>query len=867
MLATQRELAAVHHQRGDAAAARQVLETAYQAGRFSLGDDDPLMLQISYDLGVVAEELGRRDEAREAFGRVADHGPMMLGVGHWAVTRAQAYLGQDPTTPFRVEPAHRMPQGGLSIPTVPAQQPLVTPPDAQPTVTWPAPPAPGHPWSSPQPVTDQPPTPAPAHPQQIPAQPTPAQPIPSQPIPERPQSVPGQPRQETAWEQQPSHADQHPRTLPAPAELPAWLQKPEQPHTVTRSPADTQPPAAPQPHQAIPAQRQPEADLRKPPTQPSDSVLPPPPATLFPPANAKPEHPDTTAPNQPEEQSQTGPNRPEPSVTPAQPVHDAHITPSQSEAAQKPETASTDRETFRPESPWGPAPRVGKEPTETPFQQVKPGVFGMPQGAEAEAPPALYHRGSNDAVVVQRPDPVIMPLRPEPGPQARPDAVTGGDPVSGQSIFPVRPEHPPVARPESVTPGVSAPSHPVAPVTPEPISPTVPDRVMEPAPTDSTAVRPAHPDPTDAEPVHPEPVEPLHPEPAPGPWSGEPHTRHPQPPLDAPTAKQHIIEQPPAEEEPAADRPVAAQQPGVYGTGGGSDRPVSGTNGDAQHPISGVPGVYQGGDVQHPISGVPGVYQTDAPQPPISSPPGVYRTGDIPHQTSAPTHPAPYQPTQPGVYQQDPSPAPQYGPAATHPAHGGYQQTDSPGIYQQQPQQGAHQPGVYHQSYGGAWQHGPAASHTPAVPTAYEKSEEPAATRKRGMALFAVIAATIAAVVAVVAMVYTLAQNTRTGEEGDTGGGAPTLAGDPPTAVKLADNGTTIDVSWHDPANATASFMVTMAHPGEQLKPVSTVGPGQTSRRIEGLSPKLEYCFAVVAVYATDKFATSPQVCTDRGKK
>jgi hypothetical protein len=85
--------------------------------------------------------------------------------------------------------------------------------------------------------------------------------------------------------------------------------------------------------------------------------------------------------------------------------------------------------------------------------------------------------------------------------------------------------------------------------------------------------------------------------------------------------------------------------------------------------------------------------------------------------------------------------------------------------------------------------------------------------------------------------------------------------------VKLTDLDSKIDVSWTDPSDATVSFMVTMAHPGEQLKPVSTVGPGQTSRRIEGLSPSLDYCFAVVAVYATDKFATSAQVCTDRGKK
>jgi len=55
-----------------------------------------------------------------------------------------------------------------------------------------------------------------------------------------------------------------------------------------------------------------------------------------------------------------------------------------------------------------------------------------------------------------------------------------------------------------------------------------------------------------------------------------------------------------------------------------------------------------------------------------------------------------------------------------------------------------------------------------------------------------------------------------------------------------------------------------MARPGEQLKPVSTLGPGTTSFEIGGLSANLNYCFAVVAVYRNNKFATSQQACTNR---
>jgi hypothetical protein len=80
----------------------------------------------------------------------------------------------------------------------------------------------------------------------------------------------------------------------------------------------------------------------------------------------------------------------------------------------------------------------------------------------------------------------------------------------------------------------------------------------------------------------------------------------------------------------------------------------------------------------------------------------------------------------------------------------------------------------------------------------------------------------------------------------------------------LTDGGARIVVSWTDPANGTVSFLVAMGHPGEQLQPAATLGPGKTSFEIGSLNPKLNYCFAVVAVYRNNKFATSQQACTDR---
>jgi hypothetical protein len=98
VLSIAHQLAAVMQRDDDFPRARRVLEEAFAAGQWRLGDADPLMLAISFDLGLVAEELANRHEARRAFGRVAAHGPQVLGEDHWAVVRARAYLGEDPQT-------------------------------------------------------------------------------------------------------------------------------------------------------------------------------------------------------------------------------------------------------------------------------------------------------------------------------------------------------------------------------------------------------------------------------------------------------------------------------------------------------------------------------------------------------------------------------------------------------------------------------------------------------------------------------------------------------------------------------------------------------------------------------------------------
>ena len=131
---------------------------------------------------------------------------------------------------------------------------------------------------------------------------------------------------------------------------------------------------------------------------------------------------------------------------------------------------------------------------------------------------------------------------------------------------------------------------------------------------------------------------------------------------------------------------------------------------------------------------------------------------------------------------------------------------------------------------------------------------------RKAPAIFAAIAAVFGVIIAVVALVLVLANR---GD--DPGSDVPTLAGPAPTDVRIRDYGSAVKLFWTDPANGRTSFLVTVGHPGEQLKPMGQVGPTTTSFDLNGLNAELDYCFAIVAVYSTSQFSTSPQTCTSRG--
>ncbi|MBB3097855.1 hypothetical protein FHR83_005539 [Actinoplanes campanulatus] len=139
----------------------------------------------------------------------------------------------------------------------------------------------------------------------------------------------------------------------------------------------------------------------------------------------------------------------------------------------------------------------------------------------------------------------------------------------------------------------------------------------------------------------------------------------------------------------------------------------------------------------------------------------------------------------------------------------------------------------------------------------------------RAIAVALTVLATLVAVIAVGALVVVLADRSQEPVAQETEGtvppGVPVLGGAPPTGLTLDDRGTSVGLTWGDPAKGKAPFIITMAKRGEQLRTVGHVNPGTEEFVEQGLNANLDYCFAVVAVYSTKQVSSSVQVCTKRG--
>ncbi|SCF23103.1 Fibronectin type III domain-containing protein [Micromonospora echinospora] len=91
---------------------------------------------------------------------------------------------------------------------------------------------------------------------------------------------------------------------------------------------------------------------------------------------------------------------------------------------------------------------------------------------------------------------------------------------------------------------------------------------------------------------------------------------------------------------------------------------------------------------------------------------------------------------------------------------------------------------------------------------------------------------------------------------------APTF--DPPGDLRLRDDSTSVTLTWTDPSGGVVPFVVAGGRAGLQLGAMASLDPGRTTWTVNGLNPRVDYCFTVLAVYSTESYATSGQVCTTR---
>ncbi|TDC37411.1 hypothetical protein E1211_10570 [Micromonospora sp. 15K316] len=136
--------------------------------------------------------------------------------------------------------------------------------------------------------------------------------------------------------------------------------------------------------------------------------------------------------------------------------------------------------------------------------------------------------------------------------------------------------------------------------------------------------------------------------------------------------------------------------------------------------------------------------------------------------------------------------------------------------------------------------------------------------RNRARTTVAVTAAVVVAAAAAATGVGALVVGSENGAAATTPS-ASAATGPPPGDVRLRDDSSTITLTWTDPSGGKVPFMVVGGRTGQPMRAMATVDPGQTTYTLNGLNPRLDYCFTVLAAWSTGTFATSAQVCTTRG--
>jgi hypothetical protein len=243
--------------------------------------------------------------------------------------------------------------------------------------------------------------------------------------------------------------------------------------------------------------------------------------------------------------------------------------------------------------------------------------------------------------------------------------------------------------------------------------------------------------------------------------------------------------------------------------------------------------------------------------PPVEEEPGVYRP-PWPLPPEPESAPAPEQaPSRSGRHQApEPGPAPEpappraqeAGPRLEHAALPWYQQTEPvPEPVPVDPFASLDAPSRFE--------------------TAGRSVEEPHRSRTPLIALGVVaLAAVVAATV--VGLVVLLSPHTPQAGSGSGASAGASIAstapGAAPTDVQLRDDGGSVTLTWSDPSGGKVPFFVEVGKPGAQLQLYNTLSPGETTYRVVGLNPRLDYCFSVIAVYGTNVVAPSNLVCTSR---
>ncbi|TDB71742.1 hypothetical protein E1165_22135 [Micromonospora sp. KC723] len=155
----------------------------------------------------------------------------------------------------------------------------------------------------------------------------------------------------------------------------------------------------------------------------------------------------------------------------------------------------------------------------------------------------------------------------------------------------------------------------------------------------------------------------------------------------------------------------------------------------------------------------------------------------------------------------------------------------------------------------------------PVDPVAYPMDVEPERRGRSRVVVAVVVGVLVVAVAGLVGAVALGGDAATPGPVDDPSPAAPRATGAPPGNLTLRDDETSVTINWSDPTSGGVPFMVAGGRAGKSLGVMATVDPGQTSYTVNGLSAAVDYCFTVLAVYSTDAFATSGQVCTDRERR